>query len=264
MSAFTAMDIIPVILQIVVLIPVIRQSGKWMEDENNGLLPVFFTFAMEAFLLCNVYYVIHGILRPGSRLPFAADEIAECALIFMLAAGMETIRKEKKLNISALVFSVVFTGLNMALWIIWSGEWMQDIIFGLPYIYILYLLICGISDTGCFESKERKMSAVVLIVIELLWLLSTRFSGSFLTAFSWVIYVFMYLYEGWLFGKCFAKGKGEKGEKLYPPLAFFLWAILISFSSDGIFYAVSQIIIVLALPLMLHALKKELYPDDLC
>ena len=131
MSALTLQEIILTIIEIIVLVFLIVYSMRLTTGGKKRLLPVLFAFAMISYLLSDLYYLIYDFIRPDTRMPFAANEIAECALILLLSAGLEVLPEKKgKIIYKALVFSVLFICANIALWIVWSGEWVQDSVFG--------------------------------------------------------------------------------------------------------------------------------------
>ena len=65
-------------------------------------------------------------------------------MILFLSTGLEKVLRDEKRIAGEIIFSFFFIGANIALWIFWSGEWVQDILFGIPYVYFLWLLIRGI------------------------------------------------------------------------------------------------------------------------
>ena len=214
MNITEVVEISILFLQIVVLIYVIYESAKMMKIENNGPFPAFFTFAMIGLLLSNMYGVIFNILRPGKRMPFAVDEIAECASILLISAGLEVIiKKYKKINIGALVFSFLFIACNIALWIVWSGEWVQDIIFGLPYIYFMYLLIIGLKNSDAVSRLEMYLAAVLSFIILIFYTINVFMTGTTKIVIDLVCVFFEFIITGWLFAKCFLAMKHSGDEE---------------------------------------------------
>ena len=94
-------------------------------------------------------------------MPFAVDEIADSAAILLLSTGLVADKKvDRTARAGELIFTVMFSLSNVALWICWSGEWLQDIIFGIPYSYFLWLIIRGIADTKPLTSKTVSWDAL--------------------------------------------------------------------------------------------------------
>ena len=248
------------LLQVFVLFFVIYLSSKLMVVEGNGPFPAFFTFAMISFLLSGFYSSIYTILRPDTRMPFAVDEIAECASLLLISAGLEAVAgKNQKFNIGALIFSFLFILVNIALWIAWSGEWGQDIIFGIPYIYITYLLLRGMFYTHAINMAERYIAAIASSFLVLFHTIRFYVFGTAATAVDIFCVVFEYGIAGWLFAKCiFALRQSVDEEKsLYLTCTLYLWTILITYMSADALYDIALFINTMTIPLMLMAVKKN-------
>ena len=260
MNITEVVEISILFLQIVVLIYVIYESAKMMKIENNGPFPAFFTFAMIGLLLSNMYGVIFNILRPGKRMPFAVDEIAECASILLISAGLEVIiKKYKKINIGALVFSFLFIACNIALWIVWSGEWVQDIIFGLPYIYFMYLLIIGLKNSDAVSRLEMYLAAVLSFIILIFYTINVFMTGTTKIVIDLVCVFLEFIIVGWLFAKCFfaMKHSGDEEKYLFLSITLSLCSVLIGYTNEGMIYNVTLLINTFTYILMLSAVKKN-------
>ena len=92
---------------------------------------VYFAFGMTSFLLSDLYWLVYGVVRPGTRMPFAANEIAEWAMFLMFAASLDAaVPKPRRLPPGKMLAAAIFTLGNTLLWIGWSGEWIQDVLTG--------------------------------------------------------------------------------------------------------------------------------------
>ena len=118
-------EYLPALIQIVVLIIVLAGVLRMILRDEKNIKAIFFAFAIVASLLSDIYWLAYDILRPFSRMPFAANEIAEWAMFVSLGAVLASdikafgvdARKES-------IFSILFVIANVALWIAWSGEWV--------------------------------------------------------------------------------------------------------------------------------------------
>ena len=266
MSSYTIQDIVFTTIQMLVIIGVNIFSVKMMTAFRNRLIPIFFTFAMFSYLLSDLYYVVYEILRPDTRMPFAVDEIADLATLLLLAAVLEVLPGIKgKLIPKALIFSILFIGGSIILWIAWSGEWMQDIVFGIPYIYLLYLLLKGLILSKPFTNKEWIVSLSVSTIALLVQLATLCTDGILKKVLEYGCYVLMYVMTGWLFIKVIAelKDKNSNWKSVYLSFTLFLCTLLVLYSSDGLFYSIATVLCTLAVPLMMLSLKKELSLDDI-
>ncbi len=267
MSIFTMQDIVLTSIQVIVLLTIIILSSRLMVKGDRGVLPAFFTFAMVSFLLSDIYYIIYNILRPDTRMPFAVNEIAECALLLLLSAGLETEAGRRDMIIPVdVLFPIVFIGANIGLWIAWSGEWMQDIVFGMPYMYLLFLLVRGIRRSNAMKIPEAAalitLSLLNIVLQILILLLSDRFASLHLL----IGYILMYIITAWLLYKSILVLRKDtcRGKSLYLTITVFLWTLIVMYASDGMFYSIAMGLNIVSLPLMYLAVAKEFVTDDIC
>ena len=134
MSGLTFFGIITTVVQSIVLVVIIAKTVRLMDNGKNVFLPFFFMLAMMSFLLSDLYWIAYDVLKPDTRMPIAANEIGECAMILLLSAGLDVVLNDKRKIPAEIVFTFLFIGANIVLWIAWSGEWLQDILFRIPRI----------------------------------------------------------------------------------------------------------------------------------
>ena len=217
--------------------------------------------------MSEVYYFAYNFLIPDTRMPFAANEIAEASMILLLCAVLETtLGKDRKFNIGAFIFSTVFIGVNIAIWILWAGEWAKNIIFGLPYIYFLYLLIVGVVKTKAVSNKEIIIAIILSICILAGEAIALGMNDTLRSIIEISCYPFMYIL--WIFIlvktiKTLRKEDKKQGESIYLSFTLHIWTMLLMFMSADIFYNIANIMYICVLPLMYIAFKKELSKDDI-
>lgn len=266
MNASAVMEVIALDLQILVLVPIIFLSAKLMKDGKHGIFPAVFTFAMIGLMLSCLYNSLNTLLTQGDRMPFAADEIAECSMLLLLSAGLESMAKEKeKVAIRELVFSIAFIGANIILWIAWSGEWIQDTLFGLPYVYFLYLILRGVRRTNALTSKETLFAMISGSCIMLVSLLLLFLDEDTACVIDNILHIPEFLIIAWLFWKSvLALKKANAGEEaLFLSFLCFLWSLLVTYMCGGLCYGLALIINTATLPVMLLAMKKKELQNDL-
>ena len=194
-------------------------------------------------------------------MPFAVDEIAECAMLLLLSAGLEAISgKRKKWMPGAFLYTVFYMGATIVLWIAWSGEWVQDVVFGLPYVYLAYLLIRGLEYVRVWDTDAEKILAAVTIVAVLLMqaVMVWVAEGTVWNVLNVGSYAIMYAFTAWLFWKNYRSLRDQSyGERtLYLSLTLFFWTILMTYMSDEFYYDVSLGINTLTIPVILIAVKR--------
>lgn len=267
MSFETVFGNIISIFSLIVTVSIIILSVKKLAETKNKVLSVFFTFAMVSYFMSEVYYFAYNFLIPDTRMPFAANEIAEASMILLLCAVLETtLGKERKFDIGAFIFSTVFIGLNIALWILWAGEWAKNILFGLPYIYFLYLLIKGLVKTKVVTSKEIVLATVLSICVFVGEAIAPAMNDTIGPIVEKSCYPFMYILWILICIKTIATLRKEdknQGEAIYLSFTLHIWTMLLMFMSADIYYNIANIMYICVLPLMYLAFKKELSKDDI-
>ena len=86
----TLLEMLPILLgslELTVLIVLCLRSFSF----RRSIAPVFFTFGLASYLISNVYWVAYDLLRPETRMPFAANEFGEIGLFLLLASTLNTV-----------------------------------------------------------------------------------------------------------------------------------------------------------------------------
>ena len=234
---------IPVLFSVIAAM--IRKTGRRM-----GLFAAFFTFAMIALALEDIYWITYDFLRPDTWMPFAADEFAGSAAILLLGAALATkVDKDLETKRSELVFSVLFMAGCALLWIAWSGEWIQDIVFTAPYVYFLYVVIRGLRGTGSLERWQTYLAVVIcaaVIILDAVALFVSEQAAGLLYNLNYVI----------LNGTTillFVKVLRSKSRPLFLSFALYVWSRLVIYLSSDLFYNIGLALQILTLPVICYA-----------
>ena len=135
------LTLIPVCIQIAVLTVLLQLSMRLIRESDRAIHAVFLTFILSLWLLTDLYWVIYEFMRPDSRMPFAANEIGEAAIFLLDGAMLASLvcgwKGARIQTVSALAFAVC----NVALWVAWSGEWVDDLFIGAAYAGFLYQVV---------------------------------------------------------------------------------------------------------------------------
>ena len=145
MTPSVLISLICVLCQIAVALVLLILSVRLIRESGRALTAVFLSFVFALWLLTDLYWLIYDLMRFDSRMPFAANEIGEAAVFLMMAATLGSavfcdLRSGGWQTICALIFAFC----NAALWIAWSGEWMQDIFIGAAFAYLLCMVTCAL------------------------------------------------------------------------------------------------------------------------
>lgn len=258
MTLETKLSILLSIVLAAVLIAILIPSVKMIVKDRKRFLMLFFSMASMCYLLSALYWIAYEIIRPGTRMPFAADEIADCSLILLLSASLETLLHDKKKNIPGeLIFTFLYVSVNIALWIAWSGEWVQDIVFGLPYFYFLWLIIRGIRTSKALKRPELIACIVAPFVIVGFQTANLLTTGNLRNAADLMAYSLIYFFMAWLGIKSIKSGN------IYLRYAFFFWTLIAMYSCSGYLYLVATSSNILAMIVIYLSVKKETLKNDI-
>ncbi|SDB53009.1 hypothetical protein [Butyrivibrio sp. INlla16] len=252
MSVVKIWEIILNIVLIPVLVMIIVVMTRKTKNPR-GLFVTFFIFAMVAYALDDIYWVAYDFLRPDKWMPFAANEIAICATMLLLGSAMSTrIDKNVSVKVSEIVFNIAFLGGCICLWIAWSGEWIQDIIFTLPYMYFLYVLLRGMRINKALSKTETYFAVAIcaaVIILQATGLFVSKGTAQILYTINYGILDVSTLL---MFIKNInSRRKGLAPETLlFQSFALFFWTIVVLDMSGGWFYNIGLFLQMAAILLM--------------
>ncbi len=238
MSAEKIWEIILNIAQIAVLAAVIIIMVRKIK-KPRGPFAAFFIFAMAAYLLDDIYWVAYDFLRPDKWMPFAANEIAGSATLLLLGSALSMkVKKDVPVKVTEIVFSLVFLGGCVWLWGTWSGEWIQNLVFTLPYMYFMNVLLRGMRSTKALTVPGTCIAALICIAIIALDVLALYVSEGMAETIYNINYVILNGSTLCLYGKLICdKRKGRPAEIfLFQSFAIFFWTMLVFDMSSGLFY----------------------------
>ena len=164
----TAMQItlIYVSIQIVVFAVLPALSVKLIGESGRNITAVFLSFCFALWLLTDLYWLIYDLMRPETRMPFAANEIGEAAVFLMAAATINSaVRHRARLPLGFLVGTLLFAGSNAVLWILWSGEIVQDVIVGAVFAWLFYSIVRSLRSERLLTRPEWILLGVLCIAL---------------------------------------------------------------------------------------------------
>ena len=145
--------------QTLALLVIFLWTVRLIGTQRQPVRLVFFAFAIASALLSNLYWFAYDILRPGTRMPFAANEISEWAMFLLLGAALDG-KPGLILAKWEMLLAALFALANTALWIAWSGEWVQDILTGIAYGWFLCCLVARIKQERALPRWEWALLGV--------------------------------------------------------------------------------------------------------
>ena len=248
-----------VFLQIAILSVMLFFSVRLIRESNRSLTAVFLTFTLTMWLLTDLYWIIYDLMQPDRRMPFAVNEIGEAAMFLLLAATLSSAiphwaPEAQKQAVGALLFAAC----NIALWIAWSGEWLQDLLVGSTYAYFLYILVCSMKRQHALNKNEWICLGIgcgLLIAGQsLTFLVPQEAKGAVDTGCYLLLAAGVVL---WAVKNLFAwKQQADPKILLCLAAAFLGWTLTAKYMSDGGWYTAFMIVETLSLPLLYSSVRK--------
>ena len=155
------------VLQTIVLAVLLVLSIKLIGKNERNLPSVHMAFCLTLWLLGNIYWLIYDLIRPESRMPFAANEIGEAAAFLMMAAIINSVVISVAYPSAVYTVSAILFGIgNVALWITWSGEWIQDIFIGTFYTWFLLSLVRALVNEKTLRTWEWVLLCILCFALQ--------------------------------------------------------------------------------------------------
>ncbi len=245
--------------QIVMLAVLMTLSIIMSDKSGRSLAAVHLSFCLALWLMGDLYWIVYDLMRPESRMPFAANEIGEAALFLMMAATINSVmvgitRPPIAYTIGAVLFSIG----NTALWIAWSGEWMQDILIGMVFTWLLYSIVRALADLRVLSRWQWIFLCILCIGLiagqSLLFfvedvtriVIETGVYVALLTGIIIFVYRLILLYR-----------KNDAPSKLITvSFALIAWVVLGKYMSEGIAYNVFLLLETFCLPVCFLSVRK--------
>lgn len=255
-----AVNIIADIAAILLTVVLVIRAFPLIKSGSNPMTVALFLFAMVSFMLSLAYWLAYSLMRPEARMPIAANEVGEIAMFLLLASSLDTVFRENRIPaIKERVLASAFVAASVALWIGWSGEWIQDIVYGIAFGYYLCVCVRALKQTTALDRTA--------------WCILWGFCGTIILGQAGTFFVseglkrsldlfcygLMFVALTWLITKSFLAVKPTKDTKAALALSFTAHAFSLStlYMSSGWFYMAAFAFSLATLPLMLHTLKRE-------
>ena len=254
-------------LSILVLIWPIWQSVQMLRHGSQPVTALFYTLSLVSMLLSDFYWIAYVVIRPNTRMPFAVNEIGEWAFFLLLTATIASVfRGRSKGALREMVMAALFAAASTALWIGWSGEWVQDIITGIVCGYFFCIIVQALRSFEILSSREwAGLGAMCLILIIMQALTFVLPQGAKQTV-DFCCYVLMF--AG--IAACYAKTIHAWKRKAPPEGLFCLCCATLAWSESCMYmsaepmYFAAEAAVTIMLPVMTIALRKVVMQDDIC
>ncbi|MCR5249395.1 MAG: hypothetical protein K6E50_02175 [Lachnospiraceae bacterium] len=258
MDTLAIVTVFSVVFQIGMLVFGILFSYRLIGKREQSLPSVFFTFALVSWLLADLYWLAYDILRPDTRMPFAANEFGEWAMFLMILAGLNSMypRRNTRPGTDTLLTGF-FMACNVALWIGWSGEWLEDVITGLVMGALVCTLVRELVEAKVYSG--RMWAGITCVCGVLILMQSTIFIAPKQIGRILDVCCYLVLFSGIAF---FCIGAMRKHSYLLA-LTGFSWILISMYMSEGIPYLIMFFIDSLFVIVLVRSFRREVMTDDL-
>lgn len=251
--------LIPVFLQAVLLAAFLVLSVRLLRENGQSLTAVFFTFCLSLWMLTDLYWIIYDLLRPESRMPFAANEIGEAAIFLLQAAVLSSaISLRFSASRPQAVGALLFAACNIALWVAWSGEWLQDVFIGAAFAYYLTTVSCSLKEHGALSAREWTalgLSCALLIFGQVMtFLLPEGMKKAADLCCCLLLSAGIVRWGAKVLSAL--RRKAEPGALLCLSFALTAWAVTAKYMCEGLWYSLFLTAETLSLPLLYLSVKK--------
>ena len=248
------------LIQTIVTSVFLVQALRLLRAEKRPLAVVFFLFFAVSSWINDLYWVIYMLMRPDVRLPFAANEVGEIAVILLIASVLNSVFIKRPVSCAKeTLCTVLFTAACIGLWIVWSGEWVQDILGGIPFGYMLCVIVRSLKQADVFSRAKWRLigaASAALIAVEIA--IETA-PASLNAPLNLVGYCLMFAAAAFFLaeaGKSFWK-HDEADRTLALAAAVLGWSFNAAYMSAGAWYAAAILVETAGFVMFYYAVKRE-------
>lgn len=253
-------QVIYALFHIIVLLFVIAGILYMLHQGERSMRMILFGMAMACVLLSDVYWLTFDFMYPEKRLPFAANELAEWAMFLLIGKLLVTELARERVPVwKEIAAMAVFSAINAAMWIHWSGEWIQDIVTGVALGYLLCCLAIRMKTSGQITGRERILLGIACAVAVVLQGISIFTEEPVNVRFETACYIFLMVVLAVLLVcavlEIFVKNRTERGVCF--ATAMLAWCVVSMYMSADVWYTVCYIGSSVSVLLMFFAMRKE-------
>ncbi len=234
----TLVSIIIVSVMIIMLATLIPFGIGLIRTSKGNITAVFLVFYYTMILFVLLFWLIYDIMLPDARMPFAANEIGEFTMFFIQAAIVNSLFESRPVSKLMLAGSVFFTSLNVALWWAWSGEWMQDVITGVAFAWVMYSIARALKGTHTLSRKgwiTISVIAMMTVICQAVTFFVGETAGLIFETTAYILVVAGVLFFILQIYRVAVKERSSKGF-LILVAGLMLWIIMGEYMSSGIWY----------------------------
>lgn len=228
----------------------------------NGLKPalrLLYMLWVATSLALNLYYLVHVLQNKGLYLPFSAVLVATAGIYILLPSALKynfDIRLRQ--GTVAGTIAAVIGALNVGLWALWSGSYLEDVLLLLPFMYFVVIVVRSMEITGIFSLAEWIVYGSGSAMIIVLQVLIYFTEGTIYTVLDTVASVLMFSATLYTLFKAMEKlRRGTGDEALTASAATFLMASMTMYLSYEPLYFIAELVTVIAALFTYFSLRKK-------
>ena len=250
-------SIIALMVQTAVLLALISWTVRILIRVRFSEPVAFTAFALACLLMSDLYWIAWALLEPEARLPFAVNEIGECAMFLLLAAALRTqLADGPRFAEVRTLLPALFTACNVGLWIAWSGEWMQDVVTGLTLGYYLVMAVRLTLEDHALPGKAwiglGALSAL-LVLLQALTFLAPKAAATL----DALCYGLMAAGVLGLLIRCVRAVRGQERAALSLTFGSYGWGLICLYMSSGVPHTLILLCLTVLLTLMVISVKRQ-------
>lgn len=135
---------------------------------QRSLTAVFYVFGNVSYLIADVYWIVHMLLKEGDTPKFSAVEIGVVGVLLLYGMALQSYgenRPARGLISPTIVLAIGFTFANTACWIGWNGGWFRDIITGIAMGYLAYVIASFVEKYDLFDLKKYMLALAGCLIL---------------------------------------------------------------------------------------------------
>lgn len=253
--------------QITILLFIIIRSVRFVQNSKVVISILYYIFGMIGFLVSDLYWLAYSLIHPYTRMPFAVNEVGEWAFFLLMSASLTTLFGDR-FHIAAkeILGVIIFMAANVILWIMWSGEWIEDVISGVVLAYYFSVIVLSMLAVDAMN-KVLWIGLAILSVV----LIASQYM-TFIVSSETAYYVNI-----WCNSLCLTGGIGfylliirsyRTGGQVVRRYALAFggnaWCVTGMYMSSGIIYDVMLIMMIGMMVITSLCIDKVVKTDDIC
>lgn len=244
----------------IVLLFILIVSVHFLYTRKHSIRMTLFSLAIACILFSDIYWLTFDSLYPDIRMPFAANEIGEWAMFLLMGAALTAYNPIEFMKAKlAIICTCLFVAGNTALWIAWTGEWLQDILTGITLCYFICAVVYRMKQEEAFSAIQWILLGITCPVLLIgqagIFFVDSKYKN----LLDMSCYVLLFVVAAIFIARSIYSLVQSKNPKqaICHSFSSFAWIVITLYMSGATFYYAAMILSMIGFILMLLALKKE-------